>query len=77
MLAVMSLFMKKPEDNMNDPFVMAFDYVKYRLEVDKIEWYGCPDLPDTTEEQYTMRKLATRFEQQNTNTLAEWRWRCA
>jgi hypothetical protein len=71
MLAVMSLLIKKPEDNMNDPFVMAFDYVKYRLGVDKIEWYECPDLPDTTEEQHAMRKLAMRFEQQNTTTMAE------
>ena len=69
MLAVMSLLIKKPEDNMNDPFVMAFDYVKYRLGEDKIVWYGCPDLPDTTEEQHAMRQLAMSFEQQNMTTL--------
>ena len=56
---------------MNDPFVMAFNYVKYRLGVDEIEWHGCPDLPNTTEEQHAMRKLAMSFEQENTTTLAE------
>lgn len=49
--------------DLNNPFVMANDYIKYRLEIVGMNWYGCPDLPDVTDARLTMRILACDFEQ--------------
>jgi BCL2-like 1 (apoptosis regulator Bcl-X) len=55
----------------NNPFAMAYDYIKYRLSLDEEEWYDCPDLPDVTDAIMAMRILATDFEHQNKSKLTE------
>ena len=56
--------------DLNNPFVMANDYIKYRLESAGLEWFECPDLPDSTDARLAMRLLATDFERRYNGELA-------
>lgn len=56
--------------DLNNPFVMANDYIKYRLSNASYEWYDCPDLPDSTDARLAMRLLATDFERRYNTELA-------
>lgn len=56
--------------DLNNPFVMASDYIKYRLNSCGLEWCDCPDLPDSTDARLAMRLLATDFERRYNNELA-------
>uniref|UniRef100_A0A914XQL5 Bcl-2 Bcl-2 homology region 1-3 domain-containing protein n=1 Tax=Plectus sambesii TaxID=2011161 RepID=A0A914XQL5_9BILA len=54
----------------NNPFVMADDYIKHRLESSGHEWFDCPDLPDSTDARLAMRLLAADFERRYNSELA-------
>lgn len=54
----------------NNPFVMANDYIKHRLRSVGLEWYDCPDMPDSTDARLAMRLLATDFERRYNHELA-------
>uniref|UniRef100_A0A914UTR5 Bcl-2 Bcl-2 homology region 1-3 domain-containing protein n=1 Tax=Plectus sambesii TaxID=2011161 RepID=A0A914UTR5_9BILA len=56
--------------DLNDPFIMANDYIKHRLESAGIVWYDCPDLPDPTDARLAMRLLASDFERRYNSELA-------
>lgn len=50
------------EVDLNNPFIMANDYIRHRITNAGLIWYDCPDLPDPTDARLAMRLLATDFE---------------
>lgn len=56
----------------DDAYIMAFDFINYRLKRSNLMWLDCPDLPENPSSAVlAMRNLGTKFEKDYQEKLTE------